>query len=1267
MIISGFKSYANQIEVDPFSKSINVVGEYGCTITPILTISFATSHTSSVSVAVGANGSGKSNFFHAIRFVISDITSNNSSEERKQLLHEGAGEGATSAFVELVLDNSDNRWPNDRDEVRIRRTIGIKKDDYTVDRKQVSKSDIKNLLETAGFSHSNPYHVVQQGAITKLAAQKDADRLELLKEIGGTRVYEERRKDSQKLLRDSDGKKAHIGELIEQLDSKLGQLNEEREELQRYQQLDRQRRCLEYTIYDREITTVKSKIESLEAEREESVSKQTLAADASIDSRIKLKEYQKEERSAAEAIEELSRRKAEVTADKLGAITRKTQLEIQLTELEQRTKEGGSSAKGVKEELKRLEKEIGKRAADLEKADIKLRQLEDEESALAVEMSSSQARLALLYAKQGGERTFKSKQERDSKLHKDIKELEKAVATRKSSSATAKAQAKATKAELEKVSAKAGDLEVQLQDTENKASTAATEFTSLAAKRDELQNRQKSLWKQEADLEADMRTINERREAKNKVVEQAVPRDIARGLNSVKRLATQHNIEGVYGSLLENFECRKEWSTAVEVVAGNALFHIIVEDDKVATRLTELLNQERSGRATFMPLNRLQPPNVTYPEQYASSAQPLIKRLTFHEKFKPAYQQIFGKVMLCRDLATATTVSRECGLNCVTPDGDQVERRGALRGGFVDARSSRIEAMGEAKKLESEVRKATKQLTQVKSDLMEVAQHISAAMGELAKLETRQAHQGGATGALRHELRSLRSREEELNRQLAVHEKQSAEMAATETCLRADIETRRALLGTELGAELSSSERKELGELQIKVSRCQEDLMNAKQERLQVSAQAAELQQLLSENLKKRKRDLEDVLANVSGAVAVVDDAELRAARAHKVLLDQEITSILGAESALDKELDKVSERSRNAAKQREKYQDIVDKADSEAADTSRLVEDINTRRSALNLKKSDLERKVRELGSLPADAYEKHRSASAKELHSRLQKVNAELKDFGHVNRKALDQYVNYAEQRDELVRRKSEMDRAGEKIHQLINTLDMRKDEAIERTFKQVARNFRDIFGALVPGGRGDLVMQKRLATAGEENEDPEEDEEGSRKSAATIIEKYCGVKVKVSFGGSGETMSMKQLSGGQRTLVALTLIFSIQRCDPAPFYLFDEVDAALDPAYRSTVADMLRKQTRDEKCPAQFIVTTFHPQSVHVADKIYGVSNLNRISRIDVILQADALQFLSEAELRARGAAHMAMQDGQAHKRHRSLGATGAIEEDDAMEEN
>eukprot|EP00158_Paraphelidium_tribonemae_P009703 Partr_v1_DN28934_c1_g1_i2_m25456 putative Chromosome segregation protein len=239
--IQGFKSYREQTEIEEFSPRHNAV--------------------------VGRNGSGKSNFFAAIRFVLSDAYANMGREERQALLHEGAGPSNVNAFVEIVFDNSDNRFPTGKDEVILRRTIGLKKDEYQLDKKSVPKSEIMSLLESAGFSRSNPYYIVPQGRITSLCNARDEDRLKLLKDVAGTRVYEQRRRESLKIMEETDAKRSKIEELLGYIEERLQELQEEKEELRNFYSLDKSRRSLEYSIYQREYKAVGEELELIEESR----------------------------------------------------------------------------------------------------------------------------------------------------------------------------------------------------------------------------------------------------------------------------------------------------------------------------------------------------------------------------------------------------------------------------------------------------------------------------------------------------------------------------------------------------------------------------------------------------------------------------------------------------------------------------------------------------------------------------------------------------------------------------------------------------------------------------------------------------------------------------------------------------------------------------------------------------------------------------------------------------------------------------------------
>lgn len=199
--------------------------------------------------------------------------------------------------------------------------------------------------------------------------------------------------------------------------------------------------------------------------------------------------------------------------------------------------------------------------------------------------------------------------------------------------------------------------------------------------------------------------------------------------------------------------------------------------------------------------------------------------------------------------------------------------------------------------------------------------------------------------------------------------------------------------------------------------------------------------------------------------------------------------------------------------------------------------------------------RKIQELGSLPPPAeLKKFSGKSASHLEKALDSINNKLKKYSHVNKKAFDQYVNFNDSRVRLLKRKEELDHGAEKVKDLIESLDQKKDEAINRTFRGVSSHFKDVFKELVPNGAGELIMRTSLDDESSEDTDEEEESSGSDASskkkkrvsnkANPDVSLYRGIGIKVRFSEVGENFMMSQLSGGQKALVALALIFAIQR---------------------------------------------------------------------------------------------------------------------------
>ncbi|KAJ2839059.1 Structural maintenance of chromosomes protein 3, partial [Coemansia erecta] len=289
------------------------------------------------------NGSGKSNFFAAVRFVLSDAYTNLGREERQALLHEGNGPATMSAYVEVVFDNSDNRFPTGKEETVIRRTIGLKKDDYSLDRKSSTKAEIASLLESAGFSRSNPYYIVPQGRVTSLTHAKDSERLALLKEVAGTQVYESRRENSLKIIEETERTRAKIAEDLALIEERLGELDAEKEELDKYRALDRERRCLEYAIYSLEQEDVVEQLDEIDIKREQLVVAVNARQEVCGDFERQVADLEPEIRAAKQALEMLRIEREQLAAEAEDHARARAQTESAIQDLEQDRASGRDS------------------------------------------------------------------------------------------------------------------------------------------------------------------------------------------------------------------------------------------------------------------------------------------------------------------------------------------------------------------------------------------------------------------------------------------------------------------------------------------------------------------------------------------------------------------------------------------------------------------------------------------------------------------------------------------------------------------------------------------------------------------------------------------------------------------------------------------------------------------------------------------------------------------------------------------------------------
>ena len=704
---------------------------------------------------------------------------------------------------------------------------------------------------------------------------------------------------------------------------------------------------------------------------------------------------------------------------------------------------------------------------------------------------------------------------------------------------------------------------------------------------------------------------------------------------------------------------------AVETAGGNSLFHVVVDNDVTAAMLMKELERRKAGRLTFLPLSRLSTEPIRYPD--TTDVRSLMEvALDFDDSVEPAIRQVFGKKLLAKDLDTAARYSRECKLDAITREGDVVSRKGGFEGGYHDERASKILSILKMRQCRSRLHVLNKKSTDLKEQCEKAEAEVNDTMRELQSVESERDHVKRQvtqlTGELSARRRSLGVAKENLQK------RRTGGLVSIEKelqLLKEQIVTFEEEMKSPLKVSLSNDEREEIRTLMERSQQLQEDLTSAEQKVAQVTTERERCKMDLRGNLLKRREELEASLSSLLGTNTSLDtkhegeeegessghSKSKRSKRkgsksqpsTHHGVSDQVV--LQEAEKVCENELDRVARSVREQemeleaidaqmAQKQAELQLLESQAESTRQEERQLQESITeasksqdkllNKRSMLYEASQQKQRNIMELGSLPRQQLDEFQNLNEKNALRELKDANERLKEFGGVNRKALDQYISFNEQRQDLIDRKEELSTDKDAIQQLMDNLDMQKEETILNTFQSVSVHFANVFGDLVPGGTGRMVM----VTAADQSED---DNDQSTPATAVSISSFLGVRIEVSFSSPStsdgpQVFEMQQLSGGQKALVALALIFAIQRCDPAPFYLFDEIDQALDANYRAGVARLIHNQANDTEAPAQFITTTFRPELVAAADQCYGIALQNKVSNIYPLEKREAETFVT-----------------------------------------
>ncbi|CAI6568126.1 CKB_HP2_G0027250.mRNA.1.CDS.1 [Saccharomyces cerevisiae] len=1216
VIIKGFKTYRNETIIDNFSPHQNVI--------------------------IGSNGSGKSNFFAAIRFVLSDDYSNLKREERQGLIHQGSGGSVMSASVEIVFHDPDHSMilpsgvlSRGDDEVTIRRTVGLKKDDYQLNDRNVTKGDIVRMLETAGFSMNNPYNIVPQGKIVALTNAKDKERLQLLEDVVGAKSFEVKLKASLKKMEETEQKKIQINKEMGELNSKLSEMEQERKELEKYNELERNRKIYQFTLYDRELNEVINQMERLdgdynntvysseqyiqELDKREDMIDQVSKKLSSIEASLKIKN--------ATDLQQAKLRESEIS-QKL------TNVNVKIKDVQQQIESNGEQRNLDSATLKEIKSIIEQRKQKLSKILPRYQELTKEEAMYKLQLASLQQKQRDLILKKGEYARFKSKDERDTWIHSEIEELKSSIQNLNELESQLQMDRTSLRKQYSAIDEEIEELidSINGPDTKGQLEDFDSELIHLKQKLSESLDTRKELWRKEQKLQTVLETLLSDVNQNQRNVNETMSRSLANGIINVKEITEKLKIspESVFGTLGELIKVNDKYKTCAEVIGGNSLFHIVVDTEETATLIMNELYRMKGGRVTFIPLNRLSlDSDVKFPSNTTTQIQftPLIKKIKYEPRFEKAVKHVFGKTIVVKDLGQGLKLAKKHKLNAITLDGDRADKRGVLTGGYLDQhKRTRLESLKNLNESRSQHKKILEELDFVRNELNDIDTKIDQVNGNIRKVSNDRESVLTNIEIYRTSLNTKKNEklilEESLNAIILKLEK----LNTNRTFAQEKLNTFENDLLQEFDSELSKEEKERLESLTKEISAAHNKL-NITSDALEgITTTIDSLNAELESKLIPQENDLESKMSEVGDAFIFGLQDELKELQLEKESVEKqhenavlelgtvqrELESLIAEETNNKKLLEKANNQQRLLLKKLDNFQKSVEKT--------------MIKKTTLVTRREELQQRIREIGLLPEDALVNDFSdITSDQLLQRLNDMNTEISGLKNVNKRAFENFKKFNERRKDLAERASELDESKDSIQDLIVKLKQQKVNAVDSTFQKVSENFEAVFERLVPRGTAKLIIHRKNDNANDHDEsidvdmDAESNESQNGKDSEIM---YTGVSISVSFNSKqNEQLHVEQLSGGQKTVCAIALILAIQMVDPASFYLFDEIDAALDKQYRTAVATLLKELSKN----AQFICTTFRTDMLQVADKFFRVKYENKISTVIEVNREEAIGFI------------------------------------------
>jgi len=1153
---------------------------------------------------VGPNGSGKSNVVDALLFVLGQLSAKTlRATVFSDLLYSPPKPGmppkAKSALVQLHFNNKDRKLPVDADKVVIERELDESgKSVCRVNGKVVTRSAVLDLLGSIGVD-PNGYNLVLQGEIAQMVKVSPIDRRKLIEEIAGISAYDEQKERALKKLAESEANLSKVETQLQERRHQLEKLEAERTDALRYESIRSQIKEKRIDSIAWRIIKSRRRIKTIgetlaeraeEAERLARESEEVQRRSTEVETEIEAIEHEidqitggdsariSEQHGLVSAAVEHMRTDLERARRELDAkISEREQMVeslehvgLQITDHDHQMAKREQEIKSVEEEIGRTEQQIAILEQSLEQEQDSYYETQRRLQALNNEMVSldeyvSEVRSAIKSDERELGLAYEELQDTDESLrktHADLQKLQEDIPARRREIEHNEELQRARRAEAEDIDRQLKNIDIEIAESEGIVRATREELIKMQARREALREAEEAFLKRK--------------------------RAVAR----VLQLRDEGEIEGIHGTVAELGTIDPEFAVALEIAGGSRLSYIVVEDEDVATECIKILKRERAGRASFIPLNRIKarrPSHIPDDERVIGYAMDLVK---FDPKFLPAFEFVFSDTIVTEDFATAKRMGFK-GWRAVSLDGDLVERSGLITGGHyqrgtaglslkIEDRSAEIEQKlkGLEEILEGLLRQReelSRKKKTVEREIQELGKANYRKRIDLQTLEDRLRDLESREQSLQERQRDVKVRIEALESQIVELHRRDEELTAEREKIRRERDECNEILATSRASKIAQ-EIKDLNEVLGHLKRKRESLLS----------EITGLRVALEERLRPKAVELEMRIQSLAAVIPGLEEevSELTASLESK---EQELAKLREERDRIEDSMKdrrvrqiQLKEEKRNL---RFRYETIREEQTANEKAVYRLQSEQNRLENEIVGLMADLEQL--------ADAEEElvkrenSREPSYKEIEAveeKIRELERELEAMGPVNLKSLTDYDMERERYEEIVDKKAKLEEEHKEILRFMEELEKEKTQKFLQVYNEIADNFSKVFAKLSPGGEASLML-----------ENPEHPLMG-------------GITVRSKPRGK-DIVSLDAMSGGEKTLTGLALIFAIQMHSPASFYVFDEIDAALDDVNAHNVALLIQEMSKS----SQFIVVSLRDVTVRKADLLIGVSNQDGISRI------------------------------------------------------